>query len=117
MMGVEVWKDRNFIITDFQTSIQHWGLINIYASNSKVGRKETYDKMVRILETMKDKQLMCMGDFNTPLYHSKKLGGNKDCPESLQDLNDFMSRMDFIDVELRGNPFTWTNNRKERDFI
>ena len=66
---------------------------------------------------MKDKQLMCMGDFNTTLYHSEKLGGNKDCPESLQDLNDFMSRMDFIDVELRGNPFTWTNNRKGRDLI
>ena len=117
MMGVEVWKDRNFIIIDFQTSIQHWGLINIYASNNNVGRKETYDKLARILETMKDKKLMCMGDFNTPLYHSKKLGGNRDYPESLQDLNDFIRRMDFIDVELRGNPFTWTNNRKGRDLI
>ena len=117
MMGVEVWKDRNFIITNFQTRIECWGLINIYASNRKVGRKETYDKLVRILETMKDKQLMCMGDFNTPLYHSEKLGGNRDYLESLQDLNDFMSRMDFIDVELRGSPYTWTNNRKGRDLI
>ena len=66
---------------------------------------------------MKDKQLMCMGDFNTPLYHLEKLGGNRDCPESLQDRNDFMSKMDFIDVELRGNPFTWTNNRKVSDLI
>ena len=49
MTRVEVWRDRNFIITEFQTSIQHWGLINIYASNSKVGRKETYEKLVRIL--------------------------------------------------------------------
>ena len=28
-----------------------------------------------------------------------------------------MSKMDFIDVELRGNPFTWTNNRKGSDLI
>ena len=69
MMGVEVWRDKNFIITEFQTSNQHWGLINIYASNSKVGRKENYGNLVGILETMKDKQLKCMGDFNTPLYH------------------------------------------------
>ena len=58
-----------------------------------------------------------MADFNTPLYHLEKLGGNRDRPERLQDLNDFMSIMDFIDVELRGNPFTWTNNRKGRDLI
>ena len=76
-----------------------------------------YDKMARVLETMKDKKLMCMEYFNTPLYHSEKLGGNRDCPKSLQDLNDFMIRMDFIDVELRGNPYTWTNNRKGKDLI
>ena len=65
MMGVEIWRDKNFIIIEFETSNQNWGLINIYASNNKVGRRETYGKMERIIETMKDKQLMCMGDFNT----------------------------------------------------
>lgn len=60
---------------------------------------------------------MCMGDFNTPLYHLEKLGGNRDCPESLQDLHDFMGKIDFKDVDLRGNPFTWTNNRKGNDLI
>ena len=93
MNEIEVWKDNFFIIIDFHSSIQCWGLINIYAYNRKLGRKETYDKLVKILETMKDKKLMCMGDFNTPLYHSKKLGGNRDCPESLHDLNDFMIKM------------------------
>ena len=60
---------------------------------------------------------MCMGDFNIPLFHLEKLGGNRDYPKSLQDLHDFMGRMDLIDVELRGNPFTWTNNRKGNDLI
>ena len=117
MTRAYVWKDRNFIIIDFQYSIHCWGLINIYASNRKLGRKETYDKLARITETMKDKKLMCMGDFNTPLYHSEKSGDNREFPKSLQDLNDFMSKLDFMDVELRGNPYTWTNNRKWKEFI
>ena len=99
---MEGYKFYNYFF--FHSSIHCWGLINIYASNRKLGRKETYDKLARISETMKDKQLMCMGDFNSPLYHSEKLGGNRDCLESLQELNDFMSRMDFIDVYLRGKP-------------
>ena len=69
------------------------------------------------LKNMKDEQLMCMGDFNTPLYHLEKLGGNKECPESLQDLNEFMRKLDLMDVELRGNLYTWTNNRKGKDLI
>ena len=83
MTGFELWKDTHFLITEFKTSDQRWGLINIYASNNKIGRKETYGKMEKITNTMKDKQMMCMGDFNTPLYHSEKLGENRDFPESL----------------------------------
>ena len=106
MKGTKVWKEFFIIITNFQSSIQCWGLINIYASNSRLERKETYDKWVIIIETIKDEHLMCMGDFDSPLYHSEKLGGNRECLESLQHLNDFMSRLDFMDVELRGNPYT-----------
>lgn len=49
MARVEIWRDYFFIITKFQTSNQNWGLINIYASNNKVGRKETYGKLERII--------------------------------------------------------------------
>ena len=28
-----------------------------------------------------------------------------------------MRKMDLMDVELRGNPYTWTNNRKGEDLI
>ena len=28
-----------------------------------------------------------------------------------------MRKLDFMDVELRGNPYTWTNNRKGEDLI
>ena len=83
MTRFELWRDKNVLITEFQTSRESWGLVNIYAPNNKVRRKETYEKLERIMETMKEKQMMCMGDFNTPLYHLEKSGGNRDCPESL----------------------------------
>ena len=65
-----------------------------------------YDKLIRITKKMNEEQWMCMGDFNTPLYHSEKRGGNRECQESLQDLSEFMRKIDLMDVELRGNPYT-----------
>ena len=106
MKGYEIWKEKNFIITHFQMNSHCWKLINIYAPNSRLGRKEMYDNLIRITETMLEEQWMCMGDFNTPLYHSEKWGGNRECQESLQDLGEFMRKLDFMDVELRGNPYT-----------
>ena len=55
MTGFELWKDKKFLIIEFQTSNERLGLINIYASNNKIGRKETYGKLERIMDTMKDK--------------------------------------------------------------
>ena len=106
MVGYEIWKEKNFIIIHFQSNGHCWKLINIYPPNSRFGRKEMYENLVRITETMLDEQWMCMGDFNTPLYHSEKRGGNRECQERLQDLSEFMRKMDLMDVELRGNPYT-----------
>ena len=55
MTGFEVWKDKNVLLTEFQTSRESWGLFNIYAPNNKVGRKENYEKLERITNTMKEK--------------------------------------------------------------
>ncbi len=55
MIGFELWKDNNFLITEFQTSNERWGLINIYASNNKIGRKETYGKIERIMDIIREK--------------------------------------------------------------
>ena len=76
-----------------------------------------YDKLEKIMGMMKNNQIMCMGDFNTPLSHFEKMGGNRDSPQSMQDLHEFMRKMDLIDVELRGNPFTWSNNKKGNELI
>ena len=66
---------------------------------------------------MKDKNLMCMGDFNTPLFPLEKIGGIIDLLESMKDLLDFINTHDLINIDLKGNPFTWSNNRKGEDLI
>ena len=45
------------------------------------------------------------------------MGGNRDNPKSMQDLHDFMGKKDLIDVELKGNSFRWSNNRKGKKLI
>ena len=74
MTELEVMKDKNLLIMYFQTKNEKWGLINIYASNGRVGRKETCDKLERIMEMIETNQIMCMGDFKTCLFNSKKDG-------------------------------------------
>ena len=54
MKGDDFWKEKKFIITSFQSNRHCWRLINIYASNSRFGRKETYYKLARITKTMKE---------------------------------------------------------------
>ena len=66
---------------------------------------------------MKEKNVMCMGDFNTPLFPSEKLGGITNFSESMNDLLDFINAYDFIDVDLQGNPSTLSNNKKGEELI
>ena len=56
---------------------------------------------------------MCMGDFNSPLNTSEKLGGINEFSKSMQDLLNFINTYDLLDVDLQGNPFTWANNKKD----
>ena len=51
MKGYEIWREKNFVIIHFQSSSHSWNLINIYAPNSRLGRKEMYDNLVRLTDT------------------------------------------------------------------
>ena len=54
-----------------------------------------------------------MGDFNSPLYPSKKVGGAIDFTDSMKDLADFINTNDLMDLKLRGFKLTWLNNKGE----
>jgi hypothetical protein len=54
---------------------------------------------------------LCIGDFNSVLDQSEKLGGkpvssSSNCPYRL-----FINLFGMIDLGFAGNPFTWCNNR------
>lgn len=50
-----------------------------------------------------------MGDFNTPLSNEEKIEGLDPNLESKQDLANFISNLTFLDVDLLGGAFTWSN--------
>ena len=52
-----------------------------------------------------------MGDFNTPLVDEEKLGGLAPDWESKQDLSNFINSLAFLDLDLVGGSFTWSNKR------
>lgn len=65
----------------------------------------------------KEATFMLTGDFNTPLYPSEKLGGLTNYNDSMLDFADFIRKNDLLDLDLQGNPFTWSNNIKGSNLI
>ena len=76
LMGREVLKEKKFSISKFSNDRMVWNLVNIYAPNTRVGRGELWDKIGREMGVLKNKSLMCMGDFNTPLIPLENAWGN-----------------------------------------
>lgn len=58
-----------------------------------------------------------MGDFNTPLKETEKMGGSQSNMESGMDLMDFMDKHLLHDMDLEGIDYTWTNRRLGKDLI
>ena len=58
-----------------------------------------------------------MGDFNTLLMDEEKLGGLAPNWESNQDLSSFIKSLAFLDLDLLGGSFTWSNKRIGRECI
>ena len=58
-----------------------------------------------------------MGDFNSPLYPSKKIGGMIELNNSMKDLANFINNNDLLDMEMHGVKFIWSNNMKGIDLI
>ena len=50
-----------------------------------------------------------MGDFNSPLSNDDKSGGLASNQESKLDLLNFINNLAFMDVDLLGGRFTWSN--------
>ncbi|XP_059436565.1 uncharacterized protein LOC132169562 [Corylus avellana] len=60
---------------------------------------------------------LCIGDFNSVLDQSEKLGGRHVASSSHYPFRSFIDRFGMIDIGFAGNPFTWCNNRQGMDTI
>ena len=53
-----------------------WVLTNVYAPNSKWGRKALWEDITNQRKKIVEENWIIMGDFNTLLKESKKMGGS-----------------------------------------
>ncbi len=58
-----------------------------------------------------------MGDFNSPLSDAEKWGGLAPNQDSKHDLALFIQNFAFLDMDLQGGSFTWSNRRVGGDSI
>ena len=58
-----------------------------------------------------------MGDFNSPLTDDEKCVGLAPSQESKLDLANFIHNLAFMDVDLLGGSFTWSNKRVRGECI
>ena len=63
------------------------------------------------------KKGIIMGDFNTPLVDEEKKGGLTPDWESKQDLSSFINGLAFLDLDLMGGAFIWSNKHIGQDCI
>lgn len=47
LMGTEVHKEKNFMVTKFSNDKMVWNLVNIYVPNTRVGRSEVWETVGR----------------------------------------------------------------------
>ena len=53
-----------------------WVLTNVYAPNSKWGRKVLWNKISNQRKFFEDENWIVIGEFNTPLKENEKWGGS-----------------------------------------
>ena len=84
-------------------------LLNLYAPNNKRERKNYWTKVGELVQSSNLKKGIIMGDFNTLLVYEEKMGGPILDWENKQDLSSFINGLDFLDLDLMGGAFTWSN--------
>ena len=88
-----------------------WFILNLYAPNSKRERKALWAKISAVITINNIDKRIIMGDLNFPLTDGEKYGGLTPDQESKLDLSNFIHNLAFMDFDLLGGRFTWSNRR------
>ncbi|XP_058223301.1 uncharacterized protein LOC131333018 [Rhododendron vialii] len=82
-------------------------LVNIYAPNGEVQRKELWDELLQIKASS---QLpWCVGgDLNEIIEIDERVGCTN-VNRGMREFKDFINNMELMDIPMQGRKFTWTN--------
>ena len=75
-------------------------MFNFYAPTTCGEKLDVWEEASKVDTNLKFRSIMCMRDFNTPLYPSKNLGVLEDFSKGMYDLEGFLCRNDLLDVEV-----------------
>ncbi|XP_028105623.1 uncharacterized protein LOC114304685 [Camellia sinensis] len=101
-------SSKNFIILSGMSSNSfQCTLVNIYAPNKVLRRRQLWDSLVSIHQHFPNP--WCVGaDFNEIRY----MGERKCCSSrerGMKDVNEFVKKLELIDMPLLGRQYTWCN--------
>lgn len=83
-----------------------WILTNVYAPNSKWGRKALWEEISIQRKFFVEDNWLVIGDFNTPLKDSEKWGGSQTNLDNRLDVMNFIDLHLLHDVDLHGTEYT-----------
>jgi hypothetical protein len=87
-----------------------WILSCVYGPPNRRDRRAFWDSFAFIGEGF-EASWLCIGDFNSVVDQTEKLGGRPIDSSSHCPFRSFIDHFGMIDVRFVRNPFTWSNNR------
>lgn len=85
-------------------------LVNLYAPNDVVKRRELWDLIVRI-KPLFPKPWCIGGDFNEIRCLSERVGCSRRSV-GMHDFNEFIDNLEGVELPMLGRKFTWSNSRE-----
>lgn len=91
-------------------------LIAIYSCPYDSFKKLLWDDLLRFSRSFKEPWTIC-GDFNYLSLASEKFGGHPPNTKCMHVFNNNINQCNLLDFGFSGSRFTWTNKRKNSNFI
>lgn len=116
------WQDPLFNLKEVKTSSdwicvfleckntrELFYIINVYASVLFGEKHKLWDSLSSMKEKIVVGNCIVGGDFNTTLYSSKNHGGSTIMDSFRENMEDFISEWDLLDITPRKGRYTWSN--------
>lgn len=81
----------------------------VYAPPTFQQRRHFWEDL-RAHQSDRDFPWACVGDFNETLFQAEKEGLRPQQPARMNHFRDFLNDTGLIDMDLKGNKFTWRSN-------